>query len=51
MSEKFTGPTGASCALLRIVLGVGFRDIHAFNLVMLDKQVWRLIHGTHSLFY
>ena len=31
--------------------GVGFRDIHAFNLVMLAKQAWRLIHGTHSLFY
>ncbi|XP_075655218.1 putative mitochondrial protein AtMg00310 [Castanea sativa] len=31
--------------------GVGFRDVHAFNLVMLAKQAWRLIHRTHSLFY
>ena len=31
--------------------GVGFQDIHAFNLAMLAKQAWRLIHGTHSLFY
>ena len=31
--------------------GVGFCDIHAFNLAMLAKQAWRLIHGTHSLFY
>ncbi|KAF3961764.1 hypothetical protein CMV_013647 [Castanea mollissima] len=31
--------------------GVGFRDIHAFILAMLAKQAWRLIHGTHSLFY
>ena len=30
---------------------MGFRHIHAFNLAMLVKQVWRLIHETHSLFY
>lgn len=31
--------------------GMDFRDIHAFNLAMLAKQVWRLIKETHSLFY
>ena len=30
---------------------MGFRDIHAFNLAMLVKQAWSLIHETHLLFY
>ena len=30
---------------------MGFRDLHVFNLIMLAKQAWCLIHNNWSLFY
>ena len=31
--------------------GMGFRDIHAFNLAMLAKHAWCLVTGSHSIFF
>ena len=31
--------------------GMGFRDLRAFNLVMLAKQGWRMVQGNDSLLY
>ena len=30
---------------------MGFMDLHTFNLAMLAKQAWHLIHNNGSLFY
>ena len=31
--------------------GLGFKDLETFNLALLSKQVWKLIHNTDSLLY
>ena len=30
---------------------MGFKDLWKFNEALLTKQVWRLVHDRHSLFY
>ena len=31
--------------------GLGFRDLENFNLALLGKQIWRLVHNKDSMFY
>ena len=35
----------------KLMGGIGFWELHSFNLAMLAKQGWRLMKNTHSLFY
>ena len=37
--------------LAKMLRGLGFKDIENFNLALLGKQVWSLLHKTDSLFY
>ena len=37
--------------LPKIQGGLGFKDLEQFNLALLGKQVWRVIHNIDSLFY
>lgn len=51
MRRKSIGSIRRSCARLRVTIDMGFRGIQAFNITMLAKQAWILLHNTHSLFY
>jgi hypothetical protein len=37
--------------LLKTSGGLGFRDLKTFNLVLLEKQGWRLLQQQHSLVF
>ena len=51
VKRRFIGLIGKKMCTAKKKGGIGFRDFHAFNLIMLAKQAWRFVTGTHSLFY
>lgn len=49
VNGKYIGLIGDVCVSLRMMWGLGFIDLYAFNLALLDKQAWQFLQLPEAL--